>query len=86
MTLVLQRRDTLNPQLNPQSETVGVRIPDSPFIVDLAQSFDKPLALTSANVSNEQSTLSVEVSVSHNKGPHPTTYCPLYRHIHLLLL
>lgn len=62
VTLVLKRRDSLNPSLNPTIETVGVRIPNSKFIVELAQHFDKPLALTSANVSNEKSTLAVEVS------------------------
>ena len=62
VTLVMKRRDSLNPSLNPSIETVGVRIPDSRFITELAQHSDKPLALTSANVSNEKSTLAVEVS------------------------
>lgn len=62
VTLVMRRRESLNPSLNPAIETVGVRIPHSHFITELAQHFDKPLALTSANVSNEKSTLAVEVS------------------------
>ena len=62
VTLILRRRDALNPFLNPNNDTVGIRIPDSPFIIELAQKFDNPIALTSANVSNEKSTLAVEVT------------------------
>ena len=61
VTLIFERRETLNPCLNPDKRTVGLRIPDSPFIVELARTFDNPVALTSANLSAEQSTLAVEV-------------------------
>ncbi len=62
MTLVFTRRDTLNSSLNPGKVTVGTRVPDSQFIVDLAKRFDGPIGLTSANLSAEKSTLSVEVN------------------------
>lgn len=61
VTLVFNRRETLNPALNPNKETVGTRVPDSPFIVQLAKAFDGPIGLTSANLSSEKSTLCVEV-------------------------
>lgn len=39
---------------------VGIRIPDYSFIRDLANGLGKPLALTSANLSNEPSALTVD--------------------------
>lgn len=45
-------------------QLVGVRIPDHAFMQVLAQKCEEPLALTSANVSSQASTLTVDVSVS----------------------
>ncbi|XP_019403457.1 PREDICTED: yrdC domain-containing protein, mitochondrial, partial [Crocodylus porosus] len=59
VTLVLQRSDGLNKDLNPFTLLVGVRIPDHAFIRELAQACPGPLALTSANVSSQASTLTV---------------------------
>lgn len=61
VTLVLKRRDTLNPRLNPGRETVGVRVPNHAFILQLMKEFKGAIALTSANISAEQSTLCVKV-------------------------
>ncbi|XP_006031999.1 yrdC domain-containing protein, mitochondrial, partial [Alligator sinensis] len=59
VTLVLQRSDGLNKDLNPFTSLVGVRIPNHEFIRELAQACPGPLALTSANVSSRASTLTV---------------------------
>ncbi|XP_059585443.1 threonylcarbamoyl-AMP synthase [Alligator mississippiensis] len=59
VTLVLQRSDGLNKDLNPFTSLVGVRIPNHAFIRELAQACPGPLALTSANVSSQASTLTV---------------------------
>lgn len=60
VTLVFQRSPELNPELNPGTDLVGIRIPDSWFIRQLAESCGgEPLALTSANVSGARSTLAV---------------------------
>ncbi|XP_019367640.1 PREDICTED: yrdC domain-containing protein, mitochondrial, partial [Gavialis gangeticus] len=59
VTLVLQRSDGLNKDLNPFTLLVGVRIPNHTFIRELAQACPGPLALTSANVSSQASTLTV---------------------------
>uniref|UniRef100_A0A8D0GGY4 Threonylcarbamoyl-AMP synthase n=1 Tax=Sphenodon punctatus TaxID=8508 RepID=A0A8D0GGY4_SPHPU len=59
VTLVLERSDELNKDLNPFTPLVGVRIPNHPFIRELAQACSAPLALTSANVSSQTSTLAV---------------------------
>ncbi|XP_072534917.1 threonylcarbamoyl-AMP synthase isoform X2 [Salminus brasiliensis] len=59
VTLVLERSDTLNADLNPFTKLVGVRIPDHPFMRRLCQVCAEPLALTSANVSTQASTVAV---------------------------
>lgn len=59
VTLVFERSETLNADFNPFTRLVGVRIPGHHFMRRLCQMCDEPLALTSANVSNQASTLSV---------------------------
>lgn len=54
-TVILPRRNTLNPALNPGCNTVGVRVPEPAFVRNVA-ALAEPLALTSANLSNEPST------------------------------
>ncbi|XP_058810397.1 threonylcarbamoyl-AMP synthase [Phymastichus coffea] len=56
-TLVLKRKETLNKSLNPGVENVGIRVPNSPFILSVVKMLDQPIALTSANESNQRSTL-----------------------------
>lgn len=60
VTLVFTRTPRLNPELNPGTRLVGVRIPDHPFVRALCAAAGEPLALTSANASGERSTLSVD--------------------------
>ena len=60
--MVLERSVDLNPDLNPGTHLVGIRIPDHQFMIDLAKECSGPIALTSANVSNTRSSLAVEVS------------------------
>ncbi|NXC22483.1 YRDC protein, partial [Corythaeola cristata] len=59
VTLVLKRSEELNKDLNPFTSLVGVRIPNHPFIRELARACSGPLALTSANISCQASTLTV---------------------------
>ncbi|XP_016074870.1 PREDICTED: yrdC domain-containing protein, mitochondrial, partial [Miniopterus natalensis] len=60
VTLVMERSKELNKDLNPFTPLVGIRIPDHAFMQDLAQMFGGPLALTSANLSSQASSLKVE--------------------------
>ncbi|XP_065197416.1 threonylcarbamoyl-AMP synthase-like [Sycon ciliatum] len=60
VTVVLQRRPCLNPELNPEASLVGVRVPDHPLSRHLAQAANEPLALTSANISSEPSCVRAE--------------------------
>eukprot|EP00271_Cylindrocystis_brebissonii_P010175 TRINITY_DN26283_c0_g1_i1.p1 TRINITY_DN26283_c0_g1~~TRINITY_DN26283_c0_g1_i1.p1 ORF type:complete len:220 (-),score=42.45 TRINITY_DN26283_c0_g1_i1:967-1626(-) len=62
VTLVLprQRDSPLAASLNPGVLGIGVRIPDAPFIREVAREFDGALALTSANRSGGLSSVRVE--------------------------
>ncbi|XP_011642122.1 yrdC domain-containing protein, mitochondrial isoform X1 [Pogonomyrmex barbatus] len=55
-TICLRRTSALNPALNPGLDTVGIRVPNDKFIRSVAQTVG-PLALTSANVSGQPSSL-----------------------------
>ena len=63
VTIVLERQPVLNPNLNPNIQTIGIRIPKSKFIQDLSIACGEPLALTSANISSLTSTLAIEVKI-----------------------
>lgn len=58
VTLILKRRANLNSHLNPGIPLVGVRIPDNKFIQHICREIG-PLALTSANKSEQTSPLSI---------------------------
>jgi len=60
VTLVFNRTQVLNRNFNPDTNLIGVRIPDNNFIRSLCSLTDSPLALTSANYSAGQSCLDVE--------------------------
>ena len=58
---VLRRRKTLNPCLNPGKETMGVRVPHHPFVLQLMAEFKGAIALISGYFSEQQSSLSAAV-------------------------
>lgn len=60
VTLCFNRQDCLNPELNPETSLIGIRIPDYPFIQEVCRQSRLPLALTSANVSSEKSSLAID--------------------------
>ncbi|XP_051171481.1 threonylcarbamoyl-AMP synthase [Leptopilina boulardi] len=57
VTIVVKRTEKLNPELNPGTSTVGIRIPESRFLRNVVKYVGEPLALTSANESNCPSTI-----------------------------
>ncbi|XP_008588657.1 PREDICTED: yrdC domain-containing protein, mitochondrial-like, partial [Galeopterus variegatus] len=77
VTLVMERSEELNKDLNPFTPLVGIRIPDHAFMQDLAQMFGGPLALTSANLSSQASSLNVTVRVSQSfpQKHHQAKHC-----------
>ncbi|KAL8579578.1 hypothetical protein ACOMHN_025531 [Nucella lapillus] len=60
VTVVNERSPELNPELNPSTRLIGIRIPDHAFMQKLAQACEGPIALTSANKSAAQSTLTLD--------------------------
>jgi len=60
VTVVLERSAALNPELNAQTNLIGVRVPDHPLIRQLVGCCAQPLALTSANRSSEQSPVAID--------------------------
>ncbi|XP_028325709.1 threonylcarbamoyl-AMP synthase [Gouania willdenowi] len=59
VTLVFERSELLNSDLNSFTQLVGVRIPNHHFMRRLCQMCREPLALTSANISSHSSTVEV---------------------------
>ena len=64
VTLVFDRKPTLPAELNPNTKSIGIRIPNNRFMIELAQCVDEPIALTSANLSNQPSSLKIQVRIS----------------------
>ncbi|KAL6199936.1 hypothetical protein ACLB2K_029718 [Fragaria x ananassa] len=62
VTLVLRRGDSsmLEKSLNPGLESIGVRVPDCNFIRGIARGRGSALALTSANLSGQPSSVSIK--------------------------
>lgn len=60
VTLVMERKNELNTNLNPTHHLVGVRIPDATVINQISAKCHYPLALTSANISTFPSSLNIE--------------------------
>ncbi len=61
VTVVFERTLSLNPDLNPGTTLVGIRVPNYGFVREVARACGEPLALTSANRSRGPSTLSIQV-------------------------
>lgn len=68
VTVVFERTEDLNPDLNPGTSLVGIRIPDHKFVREISRSCQGPIALTSANVSSTQSTLNIQVRPGKKVG------------------
>jgi tRNA threonylcarbamoyl adenosine modification protein (Sua5/YciO/YrdC/YwlC family) len=60
VTLIFERQSSLPSYFNPDVNNVAIRIPDCQFIMELAQRLKQPIALTSANISNEPSSICIE--------------------------
>ena len=60
VTLLFERSRELNRDFNPNTNVVGVRIPDHSFIREVCRNIGEPLALTSANKSSQPSCVKVQ--------------------------
>ena len=60
VTLMFERQSSLPAYFNPQVANVAIRIPDCSFMIELARRLQEPIALTSANFSNDPSSVCIE--------------------------
>ena len=60
VTLMFERQVSLPSYFNSNVSNVAIRIPNCQFMIDLARRLKQPIALTSANYSNEPSSISIE--------------------------
>lgn len=56
ITLILKKKDTVDDQYTAGLETIGIRIPDDPFVLELLNRVG-PMLVTSANVSGQPALL-----------------------------
>ncbi|CAF2179289.1 unnamed protein product [Rotaria magnacalcarata] len=60
VTLMFERQSILPSYFNPDTNKVALRIPNYQFMIELAQRLQEPIALTSANISNEPSSVCIQ--------------------------
>jgi tRNA threonylcarbamoyl adenosine modification protein (Sua5/YciO/YrdC/YwlC family) len=60
VTLMFERQSSLPSYFNPNVTNVAIRIPNCQFMIELAQRLQEPIALTSANISNDPSSISID--------------------------
>ncbi|KAL9272294.1 Threonylcarbamoyl-AMP synthase-like protein [Drosera capensis] len=62
VTVVLARGESsiLERSLNPGSQTIGVRVPENDFIIEICRGYGSALALTSANLSGHTSSVCIK--------------------------
>ncbi|CAF1236566.1 unnamed protein product [Adineta steineri] len=60
VTLMFERQSLLPSYFNPNINNIAIRIPNCQFMIELAQRLHEPIALTSANISNEPSSVSID--------------------------
>lgn len=54
ITLIMKKKDTVAKYVTNGFDTIGIRMPDDPFIINLLKKCGKPLLVTSANISGEE--------------------------------
>ena len=60
VTLMFERQTRLPAYFNPNVQNVAIRIPKCQFMIELAQRLQEPIALTSANISNDPSSVCID--------------------------
>lgn len=51
LTLIFKRKEEIDPRITNGYETIGIRCPDDPFVLELIRKVGKPLLVPSANIS-----------------------------------
>lgn len=60
LTVILKKKENVDGYITQGLDTIGIRVPDDPFILDLIRTMDQPLMVTSANISGNGSLLKWE--------------------------
>jgi len=60
ITVVCEGKHKVDPRLESQSGTLGIRIPDYPLILKIIKTFGKPITATSANISSGKAPYSIK--------------------------
>jgi L-threonylcarbamoyladenylate synthase len=72
VTVIFHHKEKLPPVLTGGKDTIGMRIPDHPFFLDLLSRLDFPLAQTSANISGKPPARNAEEIKSYFEGKTPS--------------
>lgn len=67
-TMILKKKESLPSYLTNGFNTVGVRMPDDTFVLDVIEQCGKPLLVTSANVSGEETGIYAEQVLAQLDG------------------
>lgn len=54
-TIVLKRKDTIPSYITNDLETIAIRMPDDAFVLELMETLQKPMLVSSANISEQSS-------------------------------
>ena len=57
LTVILKKKKEVEDYVTQGKDTIGIRVPDDEFILDLIRKLDQPLMVTSANISGDGSLL-----------------------------
>ena len=60
LTIVFKKKDELDPYITQGKPTVGIRVPNDEWIINLIEKIGKPIMVTSANISDTGSLLKWE--------------------------
>ena len=68
LTIVFKKKDELDPYITQGKPTVGIRVPNDKWIINLIEKIGKPIMVTSANISDTGSLLKWEDVYSQMNG------------------
>ena len=60
LTIILKKKTEVSSEVTSGLDTIGVRMPNSSVALEIMKKFEKPLATTSANISDRPSTLTAD--------------------------
>ncbi len=60
LTIVLEKNEKIPNAVTANQDTVGVRIPDNKFLIELIKTIGRPIVATSLNLSGEESKTSIQ--------------------------